>query len=611
MKNSRLPLLLIIYLLLALSTLAIWTNKDINAVTGDEPHYLVMANGIVQYGSWEQTNPYNEEFTTRKIYRHGLAARGALPVPANTHAVSGPHGLYNIHNIGLPFLLALPFLWGGVIGAKIFMVLCGALVVTVIWKYSSIFSESQTQRFWAVLAVTISLPLLPAASQIYPDLLAGLIALVGLYWFLTASQKRSIAHEILWASLIAFLPWLQIKFAATAVLLFAAIGVRSYCQSKNLKRTTVIFLVGALSVAALALYNQHAFGKLTGPYQSGALEISKTSFMVLLGLHFDQNQGFLMQNPLHLIGVLALGWMYRVNPRFTFLWGLVFLSLIVPNALHPAWYGGASFSGRFGWAAATVFTVVTIFGLLELGKTRPQIFKSIIALSLLLQGYFFVQYAVIGVDIHNKGAATWFDAYPNMLYPIHSWLPALYNAEWALSYPQNYLWLVLIGLLFCMGFVRHKKPYNVTSVLVMTLAVIIFGAGFFDPKGESTQFNVALLPANTGKIIETYRIAEQHTDKPGFVNFGPYFPLRKGRYEVVLTYSSSGQVSKPIGLFDVYDATDHTQVYGVPIYSTNGLRQQIKLTFTLEQWQVHLYEFRTDWLGVSNLQVEAISIQKI
>ena len=50
----------ILFVVLSLSVLSIWDYKNIYTVTGDEPHYLVMANGIVKYKSLEQTLPYSD-----------------------------------------------------------------------------------------------------------------------------------------------------------------------------------------------------------------------------------------------------------------------------------------------------------------------------------------------------------------------------------------------------------------------------------------------------------------------------------------------------------------------------------------------------------------------
>jgi hypothetical protein len=228
MRNNPIFVVILIYLFFSLTTLFSWYKKEINTITGDEPHYLVMASGIIKQGSFEQTAPYQEEFKNREIYKHGLAPKDSQPSPENTHAILGPHGLFNIHNIGLPLLLALPFLFGGVLGAKLFMVFLSTTAVIVAWKFSSHFSENETNRLLAVIATTISLPLIPASNQIYPDVLAGSIALLGLYWFFTAHFERTQVIEGLLASTVAFLPWLQIKFAATCLVLIISTAAKIY-----------------------------------------------------------------------------------------------------------------------------------------------------------------------------------------------------------------------------------------------------------------------------------------------------------------------------------------------------------------------------------------------
>ena len=67
-KNNYLNILLSLYLLFSISTYSIWQAKNHNNITGDEPHYLVMTNGISKYQSFKQTKPYQEEFSTSEIY---------------------------------------------------------------------------------------------------------------------------------------------------------------------------------------------------------------------------------------------------------------------------------------------------------------------------------------------------------------------------------------------------------------------------------------------------------------------------------------------------------------------------------------------------------------
>ena len=617
MKKNHLLLALLIYGIFALATLFSWHTKSINTITGDEPHYLVMSSGIVKYGSFEQTAPYKDEFKNREIYKHGLAPEGAQPGSENTLAVLGPNGLFSLHNIGLSLLLALPFMFGGVFGAKLFMVFMSSIVIVYAWKISQYFSESKTKRFWATIATAVSLPLIPASNQIYPDLLAGIIALMGLYWLMTANVRRGVGIEVLMATVIVFLPWLQIKFAVTCVILIISISAKIYFESKDANRIIRILMIAAFSCVMLGLYNYYAFGKITGPYHSGALEVSKTSLMVLLGLHIDQNQGFVLQNPIHLIGLLAIGWLYKFNRTFTLVWILVFLSLIVPNGLHPHWYGGASISGRFQWAAAIVFMVPTIFGLLSLARRNGSIFKTIIISGLFLQCYFFYQYAIVGNNLYNKSYATWFESYTIFYHPLHKWLPMLYDSSWAFSYAPNYSWMLLISVLVLVGFlinVSASGRAEQKSKTPFIFGVVLFGiflAGFsINQARERVVFQGSRLPSQTGTTVNLHRIAKPNLDQPGFITFGPYLPLRKGSYEVAFSYKSSASALTNIGWVDVFNATSGKQVIKIPINGTTSSTSQLKIDFTLNQWTPNLFEFRTYWNNVSDIEIHDISVRK-
>jgi hypothetical protein len=611
MKKNGLLIILLIYSIFSLATFLSWQLKAINTVTGDEPHYLVMASGLVKQGALEQTAPYRKEFIEREIFKNGLAPKDAQPSAENTHAVLGPNGLFNVHNFGLPVLLTLPFLLGGVVGAKLVMVFFGALVVVVAWKFSSGFSEDKVNRFWTVIAATISLPLIPASNQIYPDVLAGLIALVGLYWFFTLQERRSVHLEALLTTAVVFLPWLQIKFAATSVILVIAIVLKIYFESQDLKRIIRICIIAGSSCLMLALYNYYAFGKISGPYQGGALEISKTSLMVLLGLHLDQNQGFILQNPVNLIGILAVGWMYRRNKIFLILWMLVFFSLIVPNSLHTNWYGGWSFSGRFQWAAAVAFVIPTTYGLLAIAKNEKKIFNKIIVASVLLQLYFFYQYAIEGVGVYNKGAGVWPDSYSIFYYPIQAWLPMLYDSGWAYMYMPNYFWVILVAALLLLGFFVKEIKFKNVKILLFSLILLFLLAGLQKNHQKSQfLFKAEQLPSQTGRIVNSSRFAEKNVDGPGFVNYGPYFLLRKGSYKVVISYKSSSSKSEVIGWADIFNATLRSELIKVPIQGTDNELSELIIEFESADWRPNSFEFRTYWLGLSNIEIHNIFLEK-
>jgi hypothetical protein len=607
--------LLAIYFVFSVVTLLTWHHKGRYSVTGDEPHYLVMASGIARHGSFEQTVPYSEEFRKKEIYKPGLTPSNAVPSLQNTHAGQGPNGLFNVHNVGLPLILSLPFLLGGVMGAKIFLILVGGLAVVVAWKISGVLVANPQTRFLSTLAVCVALPLIPSSNQIYPDILAGIIALSGIYWFMTTKMQRPAVMEGFWAAAIVFLPWLQIKFAAACVILVIALTLKIYLESKDIQRVTRIILPAIFSCTILALYNYYAFGKFSGPYQSGALELSKTSLMVLLGLHFDQNQGFLLQNPIMFVGVFSIGALFAFSKRLALLWLLVFLSLIVPNALHPNWYGGGSFSGRFAWTSAIVFILPTLFGLFRLAEANYKAYKFIIGSAVILQLYFFYQYLFGSIDLYNKGPSTWLDNYSIFFFPIHAWMPAFYNVDWAYSYGPNFGWFIVILLIFALGFTVSMGIKNFSSKAVSFIVIvsflIIFASGFIGKAGnQEIEFSGNSLPSQSGRVQGAARVATQGRDVPGFVTFGPYVGLRKGLYRVMIRYSSIAPIEQPIGKMDIYDADNGTQIAAYPLHGTVGAVKALEVSFEVHNWKSHKFEFRTYWDGMSEIQVHGIELKR-
>jgi hypothetical protein len=99
-------------------------------------------------------------------------------------------------------------------------------------------------------------------------------------------------------------------------------------------------------------------------------------------------------------------------------------------------------------------------------------------------------------------------------------------------------------------------------------------------------------------------------DQAGFITFGPYLPLRKGSYEVVLSYKSSAPASTNMGWVDVFNATSGKQVIKIPMNGTTSSISQLKIDFTVTQWMPNLFEFRTYWNNVSDIEIHDISVRK-
>lgn len=474
MENRRvLCCLLLIYFVLTFSCLFYWQNKNHNSLTGDEPHYLVLASAIAHWGTFEQSKAYLLEFKNNDFYNWNI--REDFVSPQNTHALLGKNGLFNIHNVGLPLLLALPLKIKGVLGAQLTMLLLSAFLPFFVFLFACRFSKNQKNIFYSVLLSSIALPFIPASFRIFPDILAGILSLAALYGVFFYSSMNYLKKIIL-IFCIAFLPWLQIKFSAAAFILFFAFLFLEFLNYKKIKYfnpsnkiiVLLFLIIFSISFLLLAYYNFYAFDSVFGPYSNGALVLNKTNFMVLLGLFLDQNHGFLMQNPIHFVGVFYCAYLYYYN-RFAFwVWLLVFLSFVIPHSMHPNWYGGASFVGRFQWAATCVFVIPTVLGLIHiLEKINHQqiqnnlklfCIKLFFCFSIALQLYFYHRYMRKLIHIFNKDENTPFDSY-SVFYRhfLDHYLPMFYNSNLAFSYFPNYFWIGVFLIIFIFGFLNKER----------------------------------------------------------------------------------------------------------------------------------------------------------
>ena len=151
--------------------------------TGDEPHYVVMSSAIADYGTFEQYDAYLNEFKNREIYPDGFSE----PPKKNKkyeHAVVGPHGLYNVHNIGLPLIIAPIYKIFGVNGIKIFMIFMFSISIPLLWIFMSKLRITKTERILIITATIFAFPFLTAANQVYSSFLSSTISILSIIWIL-------------------------------------------------------------------------------------------------------------------------------------------------------------------------------------------------------------------------------------------------------------------------------------------------------------------------------------------------------------------------------------------------------------------------------------------
>ena len=230
------------------STLGLDAFDDSN-YAGDEPHYLLAAQSIVQDGSLD--------------VKDDIAARsyaGFYPYALEPQGVETEGRLHEPHGVGLALLVAPAYAIAGETGVEILLAALAALALAFAYRLALRLAPDP----WALgttLAVGLSAPFLAYGSAVYPELpaaaaLAG-AALLALRLDEHVSRRAAFACFVL----LGLVPWLGVKFLPAAVVI-GAFGARSLFRAR--RRTLG---VGSVEVAlfSLALFVAVSEGFFGGP----------------------------------------------------------------------------------------------------------------------------------------------------------------------------------------------------------------------------------------------------------------------------------------------------------------------------------------------------------
>jgi hypothetical protein len=280
-------------------------RKGVN-LTGDEPAYIIQAQAYLHL------SPNILSTIRADLSVHSLAAYApGAPVSA-VASFAGPRGVISPFEPGLGLLL-IPFVATGrlFLGSTVGMlVLNTAGLIYIHRRVSRLTTLDRRCQF--LLGLMLAAPaVLLAVTQIYPDLLSGILlacAIVEIAFIERTGVSARLGTAVIGFSL-AFLPWLQGKNLAPAVVALVALLIVRLRVSAGRRTTFVILTLCLLSWGLLLAYNLRYFGHLTG-LPEPAPNFGHNGVEYTLGLLFDRDQGLFVQVPVAVVGFLGL-WMAR------------------------------------------------------------------------------------------------------------------------------------------------------------------------------------------------------------------------------------------------------------------------------------------------------------
>jgi hypothetical protein len=317
--------------------------------SGDEPHYLILAQSL-----WRDGDLAIENNHTRRDYAEYFARD--LDPHYLTRGTDGQ--IYSVHPIGMPVLITPVMAAGGYTLVVALFVLMSATAAAVAWRWGvqTTGALGHTTLAWA--AIVFSAPFLSNSFTIYPEIPAALAVALALPLALRPTPDARPWHGWALGLLAASLPWLSTKYAPMSAALVAVAVVRRWWPMQA-AQARASFIGGALPVAlpyGLSLLAWAAFFYAYwgtpwphGPYgRMSQTEIAHTVFGVP-GLLFDQEYGLLAYAPAYVLAGFGFWTMVRrPGPlrRLGLELGLIVAALVFTVGAFRIWWGGSAAPAR-------------------------------------------------------------------------------------------------------------------------------------------------------------------------------------------------------------------------------------------------------------------------
>jgi hypothetical protein len=307
--------------------------------TGDEPHYLVIAQSLLT----------DHDLKIENNYRRG-DYRAFYPGELRPDYLQrGRNGeIYSIHAPGLAVILLLPFGLFGYTGAALFLALVSAMASGLAWTAAWRVTRDAAASWFGWAVVGLSAPFVLQSFVVYPDALGAALVMVGLLALIDApviSTRRS----FLAGCALSVLPWLHTRFAAAAFVLALLVIARVATTAGTARRTLAFLAMPILSALCWFGYFYAIYGTVDPRAPYGGYTQSSLGNVPdgVLGLLMDQQFGVMPNAPVYACAFAGLALLAAKRSRLAFELAALLGSYTVVVASYFMWWGGSSSPARF------------------------------------------------------------------------------------------------------------------------------------------------------------------------------------------------------------------------------------------------------------------------
>jgi hypothetical protein len=428
-------------------------------VSGDEPHYLVMAQSLWRDHDLDLRDEYDgeewAEFVPGPLRPHWGAPRAdGRPFPA--------------HSPGLPLLLAPVYAALGREGGVLLMALLAAAAALVCRQLVLQLTGDRAVALAAWLAAA-GPPLFFYSFHLYTEAPSALAAFGSLALLLGAPGAASAALAALCA---ATLPWLHLKMIPAA----AALGLVALARLRGRVLAAFVVVAGA-AAASFALYYWSVFG-VASPlalYGGVPADARVLSWRSLAGLFLDRSFGLLPIAPVFLLALAGLPGVLRQRAAWPH--ALVGLAVLAPLLSWRMWWGGQCPPARFLVPMLPFLVVALAVRLAEARTGLARWWPGLLLTGAILSAVAVAEPAArLLLNRGNRSTRLW--AVLSDGAPIGNYLPTLTHAS-SRDAQLALVWLVALGLLLALDRLAERRPRvdrAFSSFAVAVAALLLLGA---------------------------------------------------------------------------------------------------------------------------------------
>jgi hypothetical protein len=302
-------------------------------VSGDEPHYLLMAQSLWRDHDLHLENNAAardwEEYTPRAFAPHyGAPRRDGRPFPA--------------HSPGLAVLLAPAYAFAGRTACVVLLGLLAALLTVQVHALALRLTGERRAALGA-WAVAVGPPLFFYSFHLYTEVPSALCLAAALFLLLGPPSVATATGAALVASL---LPWLHLKMIGAA----AALSVVAIVRLRGRPLVAFLLVSGAAASAYLGYYYS-VFGRPSplGVYGGvpADLQSSSSPLRAAAGLLLDRSFGLLPHAPVYLLTLMGIRSLLASRRSAALALLAVGMAVLAPVLIWRMWWGGQCPPGRF------------------------------------------------------------------------------------------------------------------------------------------------------------------------------------------------------------------------------------------------------------------------